>query len=235
MPRKEFVAFTRLDASDVNDFLMDQSVMSFADSSARGAAIPTPVEGMVSYLEDIDDLRTYNGSAWVSPYGMTHLKTVTFTTVSSITFGNNTMTSEFNNYKIIGRFNATNTTVVNMRLRAAGTSSSAANYQQFGFGWSTADNNSNTTFGAGNQTSSRLFTPATSANQAGMEMTLVGPALATRTPYFGQASAATDNIFAFALINFGGAFAAATAFDDVEFFPGTGTLTGEVSIYGIRK
>jgi hypothetical protein len=64
MPRKEFVAFTRLDASDVNSFLMDQSVMTFADSAARDSAIPTPVEGMTSYLEDSNSLEVYDGSAW---------------------------------------------------------------------------------------------------------------------------------------------------------------------------
>jgi hypothetical protein len=65
MPRKEFDAFTRLDASDVNTYLMDQSVMTFASSAARGSAIATPVEGMVTYLEDSNDLSLYNGSAWV--------------------------------------------------------------------------------------------------------------------------------------------------------------------------
>lgn len=65
MPRKEFEAFTRLDASDVNTYLMDQSVMTFAGTAARGSAIATPVEGMVTYLEDSNDLSLYNGSAWV--------------------------------------------------------------------------------------------------------------------------------------------------------------------------
>jgi hypothetical protein len=64
MPRKEFEAFTRLDASDVNTYLMDQSVMSFAGTAARGSAIATPVEGMAAYLEDSDILSIYDGSAW---------------------------------------------------------------------------------------------------------------------------------------------------------------------------
>jgi hypothetical protein len=66
MPRKEFEAFTRLDASDVNTFLMDQSVMSFAGTAARGSAIPTPVEGMVAYLEDSNTIEAYNSTAWVT-------------------------------------------------------------------------------------------------------------------------------------------------------------------------
>jgi hypothetical protein len=66
MPRKEFESFTRLDASDVNTFLMDQSVQSFADSTARASAITTPVEGMVTYLNDIDSLSVYNGTAFTT-------------------------------------------------------------------------------------------------------------------------------------------------------------------------
>jgi len=64
MPRKEFEAFTRLDASDVNTFLMDQSVMTFASSAARGSAIPTPVEGMVTFLEDTKLTEQYANGAW---------------------------------------------------------------------------------------------------------------------------------------------------------------------------
>jgi hypothetical protein len=64
MTRKEFEAFTRLDASDVNTFLMDQSVMSFAGTAARGSAIGTAVEGLVTYLEDSNILSIYDGSDW---------------------------------------------------------------------------------------------------------------------------------------------------------------------------
>jgi hypothetical protein len=70
MPRKEFVAFTRLDASDVNSFLMDQSVMTFASSAARGSAIATPVEGMVTYLEDSNSLQLWTGSQWDAASGV---------------------------------------------------------------------------------------------------------------------------------------------------------------------
>jgi hypothetical protein len=66
MPRKEFESFTRLDASDVNTYLMDQSVMTFGGTAARGSAIPTPVEGMVAYLEDSNTIEAYNSTAWVT-------------------------------------------------------------------------------------------------------------------------------------------------------------------------
>jgi hypothetical protein len=65
MSRKVFTAGEVLAAADVNSFLMDQTVMSFAGTAARGSAIPSPVEGMVSYLEDSNIFQYYNGS-WTS-------------------------------------------------------------------------------------------------------------------------------------------------------------------------
>jgi hypothetical protein len=66
MSRKVFTAGQVLAAADVNNFLMDQTVMSFAGTAARGSAIGTAIEGMVSYLEDSNLLTAYNGSAWVT-------------------------------------------------------------------------------------------------------------------------------------------------------------------------
>lgn len=64
MSRKVFTAGEVLAASDVNQFLMDQSVMSFPGTAARGSAIPSPVEGMVTYLNDVNALSVYNGTEW---------------------------------------------------------------------------------------------------------------------------------------------------------------------------
>jgi hypothetical protein len=45
--------------------LMDQTVMVFADATARTAAISAPSEGMVTYLSDTNALEYYDGSAFV--------------------------------------------------------------------------------------------------------------------------------------------------------------------------
>jgi hypothetical protein len=66
MPRKTFVAGDVLQASEVNTFLMNQAVMTFASESARNTAITLPVDGMVTYLEDTKRYQTYNGTAWVT-------------------------------------------------------------------------------------------------------------------------------------------------------------------------
>ncbi len=64
MSRKVFTAGEVLAAADVNTFLMNQAVMSFAGTASRGSAIPTPIEGMTTYLEDTDVLQIWNGSIW---------------------------------------------------------------------------------------------------------------------------------------------------------------------------
>jgi hypothetical protein len=66
MPKKTFTAGEVLAAADVNTFLMDQSVMTFAGTAARGSAIGTATEGMLTYLEDTDLFQFYNGTIWVN-------------------------------------------------------------------------------------------------------------------------------------------------------------------------
>ena len=66
MPKKTFTAGEVLAAADVNTFLMDQSVMTFAGTASRGSAIGTATEGMMTYLADVDLFQFYNGTIWVN-------------------------------------------------------------------------------------------------------------------------------------------------------------------------
>ena len=72
--RKNFVAGEILTAADVNSFLMDQSVMVFDDSAARGSAIPTPSEGMVTYLKSDDQVTVFDGAAFKPVGGLVAVK-----------------------------------------------------------------------------------------------------------------------------------------------------------------
>jgi hypothetical protein len=62
--RKTFAAGAVLSASDVQNYLQDQSVMVFATTAARTSAISSPTEGMVTYIKDVDQVQTYNGTSW---------------------------------------------------------------------------------------------------------------------------------------------------------------------------
>lgn len=64
--RKVWASGDILTAADVNDYLMDQSVMVFAGTAARASAIASPSEGMVTYRSDDNVVEAYTGAAWQS-------------------------------------------------------------------------------------------------------------------------------------------------------------------------
>ena len=66
MAFKTFANGFPLPASDLNNFLMKQSVIVFADEAARTAALSSPTEGMVTYLEDDNELYKWTGASWVN-------------------------------------------------------------------------------------------------------------------------------------------------------------------------
>ena len=64
---KTFTAASVLTAADLNNYCQNQSVMYFATTAARDAAITSPLDGMVAYVGSNDSsegLYTYNGTSW---------------------------------------------------------------------------------------------------------------------------------------------------------------------------
>ena len=55
-----------LTASDVNTYLMQQTVMAFADATARDAAVTSPTDGMICFLTGSSALQYHDGSSWTS-------------------------------------------------------------------------------------------------------------------------------------------------------------------------
>ena len=73
---KLFVTGDVLTAAQVNTYLQEQTVMSFADAAARTSALSAVLaEGMMSYLRDTNAVQVYNGSAWVAVGGSSPLTT----------------------------------------------------------------------------------------------------------------------------------------------------------------
>ena len=63
MPRLTFTAGEVLEASEMNT-ISDQTVMVFAGTAERTAAIGTPTEGMVTYLQSDNTTTVWTGAAW---------------------------------------------------------------------------------------------------------------------------------------------------------------------------
>ena len=64
-----FTAGNVLTASEVNNYLMEQSVMVFATEAARDSAITAPEDGMVCYVTGTGLYYTYVTSDWISSAG----------------------------------------------------------------------------------------------------------------------------------------------------------------------
>lgn len=64
MAFKTFVNGFPLNASELNEYLMYQSIAVFTDATARDAAITSPVDGQYAHLTGSDTLTRFNGSAW---------------------------------------------------------------------------------------------------------------------------------------------------------------------------
>jgi hypothetical protein len=85
---------TVLTAADVNNYLMEQSVMSFESTGARDTQITAPEDGMVAYIRSnnsSEGLYTYNGTSWRrgpgwnAPWGLLAKAKFTNTSVTSAT------------------------------------------------------------------------------------------------------------------------------------------------------
>ena len=232
--RKIFTAGDVLTASDVQSYLMDQTVMNFAGTAARSSAIATPTEGMVTYLADTNAVEVYDGAAYVAvggASGMTLINATSFSAVSSQSL-NNVFTSTYQNYEI--RLNITAKSAlgaVNLRYRASGADNTTANYNQAALLVRT----SNASAGDGAQSQTSILTFGTGNATYGISLIaqVFNPQIAQSTyttHQFWGGDAST-----FFIYNGGSIFDATTAFDGFTIYPASGTITGTIYVYGLAK
>jgi hypothetical protein len=227
---RTFTAGEVLTASNVQNFLQNQSVMVFADSTARATDIGTAnfEEGMLSYLENTDQLEVYNGTAWASiapttNQGLTLINTTSFSAVATQSF-NDVFSATYTNYRIVGSFALSNSAaVLNMRLRASGSDSTAASYGS-GVMFSTGSGtlNSNVVI---SQTSFTLTTNQ-GVTDRGLDLVCFEPFETIGTDLTG-----TISVNRFPHIT-SCRFSLTTSFDGFTLIPSLGDITGSVSVFG---
>jgi hypothetical protein len=121
---KTFSAASVLTAADLNNFCQTQSVMYFASTTARDAAITSPVKGMTAYVGSSDSsegLYTYGtswrkGPGWNAPWGfIQYTQTTSAVSVKNgnILAGNTISVVNGRRYRIHGQIRAFASTVVN--------------------------------------------------------------------------------------------------------------------------
>jgi hypothetical protein len=216
-----------LNASEINDNLMRQSVMVFSNAAARSAAITVPLEGMLTWLEDVNDYQYYNGASWIQlvpPTGLVLVKSQAIGSgVSSITV-NDAFNTNYDAYKVlISGGSGSTASFFTMRLGSA-TTQYYQSIQAFIYSSGAANNgttNNGTQFGGVGQFDSNFIS---------VNMDIVNPFAVRRTQVYGsyisQGSAGTHS----------GTQLTDTSYTSFTLNCGAGSVTGgTIFVYGYRK
>ena len=232
-------------AQDIQDLASDAdttvravelaTVMRFADAAARTTALSgIEVEGMLTFLQDTDAVEYYDGSAWAAvggAGGLVPLVTEDFTSVSAVNI-DNVFTADYRAYKIVLRQTniSTNTTML-LRLRASGVSKTA-NYQTerfYGYGSNVAASTDPT--GTDDWYLGNLNT--TYPDRYMFEGTLFDPY--NTNVKMGVAQVTMREASVFTSMNLGLTLDDTSLCDGISVFPGAGTFSGTITIYGMTE
>jgi hypothetical protein len=218
-----------LQASEINDNLMRQSVMVFSNAAARTAAITTPLEGMLTWLEDVNAYEFYSGTSWKSAAlgmgsGLVPINSTTITALASQSF-NNVFSSDYENYFVMCDFSRSTASNINFRMRSAGTDETGNNYIQQNFRFSS-------TSGTGSSSTGNfgfINTQSGSTQFYGF-INIYKPFLATKSNFISNEHTTTPTIGAIATEH-----QLTNAYDGFTLIASAGTITGTVRIYGYRN
>jgi hypothetical protein len=242
---RTFTAGEVLTASNVQNYLQDQAVMVFAGTAARSSAIGTAnfEEGMLTYLTDVDKLQVYTGATFADVYpaaastqGLTLINTTSFSAVASQAI-NSVFSATYENYQIVLKVvGSTGPIGLNLRMRVAGVSASGSDYRfgnhfVTGGGVEGVESSSNSATSA--SLGSSMYTASYFSNQ---RIEIFQPFLTERTTGVLQSVHPRDSNGFLNATCYGGFFHnLATSYDGFELLTSTGTMTGNVSVYGYNK
>ena len=236
---KVFTNGSVLPASDVNTYLMDQSVMVFSSSATRAAALTAPVEGMLTWLQDTNQYEYYTGAgAWapLSSSGLVLLSTTSFSAVASQAIPVGSFSASYDFYRVICDLtNATSDANIFVKMRASGTDSSLSYYGAVGnvsvtgTYASSAVNN-----GISGFLVSEVDSGTASNHRSSFVMDLQRPFAATNTTM--QVLASATSSLGAVYSNFGGGVhQVSTSYDQINVIASAGNITGKIQVYGYSQ
>ena len=256
---KKFVDNTSLTAFDINEYLMNQTVMVFASSAARTSAFTaagvTITEGMVTYLLDVNAFQVYNGTVWVNPnqntQNSTGLECVTPTTVTNGTFVANTVTftnqpsvtingiftSSFTNYRLVYKLASTGSATAYMRVQLTASGTPVTSNYLHKTLWTDVNLATSAIGNFDQATTGFCFGPTGTPTDAPLCGTadVFSPFDPTVSTQMTNNASGLYASVAFYTVWGGGFQRNANAYDGIKLFNNTGNISGSVSIYGYRS
>jgi hypothetical protein len=196
-----------------------------------GWTVPTStdlVKDGATAIETLGDAidASMNTALGTKKAGMVLLNTTSFSGVSSQALPANTFTSTYSNYRIIMTVSGSTTTTLSLRYRV-GVTDTATGYYGNGI---LLIYTSTTVNGQAHNNAGIIQLPAVGSNAAAQNMIVldvINPqkTLQTQTSLLGMGGDAYFNVGAWNLSN-------STQYDSANIFPGAGTITGTISVYG---
>lgn len=213
----------------------------FATTTTRDAAFggsnKVLAQGQMAYIENIagsSAVQYYTGAAWATlvTNGLTFITGTSFSAAATVSLPTSTFTSTYSNYRVIFDITAGSTDLsVTMRLRAAGSDLTGANYNTGLIGPSSGGTNTN--LADINQTSAKIGVGISSAgvNQAYLILDIIGPQLADKTLWSAQAVAQASSVANVLWYVGGGLYNTADQADALTLIASTGNITGTYRVY----
>jgi hypothetical protein len=172
------------------------------------------------------------GLKWATAGGggsFTHITTVTFSASSSIDLSN-IFSTTYENYFLVGNYTSTDNNDLNYRYRVSGADNTTSNYNR-----GTMDVAAGVyTGGRGaNQTNGRLGPTRVSGSRMSVTGHFIAPFLAQTKHSQMRTSVNSSDIIEQNFTDIG--FNAATSFTGLTVYPGAGTVTGTLSVFGIKN
>jgi hypothetical protein len=229
-----FIEFTTgdvLTAADANGYLASQVVMVFDDAAARTTAIASPQEGMIAYLKDTNAVEKYDGAAWVAiasaaASGLTLITSQPLSATATLNV-NDCFSTTYRNYLLIMEVTGSAAEAISCRLRVAGSDSTTNYNQQLLEAKNTSVTGSRTT-----SANTWSLQATRTSGRTMFTMTLNSPFEATPTSFIAPGIDPDSTI---SMSNLVGVNTNSTSFTGISFFQSSGTMTGNVSIYGLAK
>lgn len=190
----------------------------------------SPFVGQLIFETDTNRLAAYNGSAWVTQNGgLVCVKAETAFTASNSIVADGVFTSAYRNYTI--KFTSVASTGVGLyiKLRVGGVSASTNyNYQALSM-------NGTTLTGARVSSATVAEIGSIAPQESAATLNLYNPAVAVATNF--DATTAYNSAAFTSPVSYlyTGNHSTATAYDGIEIYPSSGTLTGSYTIYGWSK
>jgi lysylphosphatidylglycerol synthetase-like protein (DUF2156 family) len=163
--------------------------------------------------------------------GLVLLNSTTFSAVSSQAAPNNTFTSAFRNYRILlsNLTSSVNGTELRLRLRTSGTDTTTSSYYRYAFAATSGSLINSYALEASWFMSALDFTATV---PSAVSIDLFNPQVATRTQIHYQMFSANTNLFLGAS---GFQVDTGSQFDSINIFPASGTISGQMQIFGYNQ